>query len=219
MNEQYCRPVVVFDLDDTLYSERDYVLSGFRAVGYQLGSPAVAEKMAEAWQSGKDPYAAIGVGEEDTRRLVDYYRSHNPEISLRAGAEETLTALRDAGVAMAVVTDGRSGSQRLKIKALGLDRFVAPDLVFISEEVGEQKTGGKALRLIVSRYPEASGFFYVGDNPSKDFLIPNQLGWTTICLLGDDSNIHRQDFGQTEGGDPQVKVSSLCDILPLIIND
>ena len=26
-------PVVIFDLDDTLYAERDYALSGFRAAG------------------------------------------------------------------------------------------------------------------------------------------------------------------------------------------
>lgn len=219
MNELYRRPVVVFDLDDTLYSERDYVLSGFRSVGSLLGDPEAARKMTEAWESGKDPYAATGADEEETRRLVAHYRNHLPEIALRSGAEDTLKALQERGVAMAIVTDGRSGSQRMKIKALGLDRFVAPDMIFISEEVGEPKTGGKALRSIVSRFPEASGFFYVGDNPAKDFVLPNRLGWTTICLTDDGHNIHSQERGQTEGGDPQVKTDSLRDIIPLIIND
>ena len=208
MNEEFRRPVVVFDLDDTLYSERDYVLSGFRAVGAFLDSDEAAEKMISSWETGKDPYAAIGADGEETARLLGHYRSHFPEISLRPGAEETLRVLRESGVAMAIVTDGRSVSQRQKLKALGLERYVAPDMIFISEEVGEPKTGG-----------EASGFFFVGDDPAKDFVVPNRMGWTTICLTGDAGNIHSQDFGQTAGGDPQISVDRLPEILPLIIKD
>ncbi len=219
MNELYRQPVVVFDLDDTLYAERDYVLSGFKAVGALLGDPEAAEKMMAAWQAGEDPYAAVSDSEEETGRLLAHYRGHLPEISLRAGAEETLKALQARGVAMAIVTDGRSGSQRQKIKALGLDRFVAPDLIFISEETGEPKTGGKALRSIVSRFPEASGFFFIGDNPAKDFVVPNRLGWTTVCVAGNGGNIHSQALGQAEGGDPQAIVGSIKDILPLVFKD
>ena len=41
--------VVVFDLDDTLYLERDYVRSGFRAVDAWLASRGILGFFGEAW--------------------------------------------------------------------------------------------------------------------------------------------------------------------------
>ena len=46
----------------------------------------------------------------------------------------------------------------------------------------------------VKRYPGCNDFIYVGDNPDKDFIAPKTLGWETICLKDDGSNIHKQDF-------------------------
>ena len=37
-----------------------------------------------------------------------------------------------------------------------------------------------------------ANFYYIGDNVVKDFIAPNQLGWTTICLLDNGQNIHKQ---------------------------
>jgi putative hydrolase of the HAD superfamily len=38
----------------------------------------------------------------------------------------------------------------------------------------------------------AERYVYVGDNPAKDFIAPNQLGWITIGLRGNSRNIHTQ---------------------------
>ena len=46
----------------------------------------------------------------------------------------------------------------------------------------------------MKRYTGCSDFTYVGDNPDKDFIAPNILGWKTICLKDYGRNIHKQDF-------------------------
>ena len=37
-------------------------------------------------------------------------------------------------------------------------------------------------------------YIYFGDNPKKDFLGPNQLGWETIGLLDRGFNVHEQSL-------------------------
>ena len=36
---------VIFDLDDTLYSEKQYVRSGYKAVAKRMGNKALADKL------------------------------------------------------------------------------------------------------------------------------------------------------------------------------
>ena len=50
----------------------------------------------------------------------------------------------------------------------------------------------------MKRYPECHDFTYVGDNPRKDFIAPNALGWQTVCLKDDGRNIHRQRVDDIE---------------------
>ena len=44
--------VVVFDLDDTLYKEVDYVRSGFMAVAQHLGDDSLLDVMLKARSKG-----------------------------------------------------------------------------------------------------------------------------------------------------------------------
>jgi putative hydrolase of the HAD superfamily len=92
-----------------------------------------------------------------------------------------------------LVTDGRSNSQRNKIKALGLERWFEERNIIISEEFGSEKTDKRNFTYFMEKYPGRS-YCYVGDNTQKDFLAPNGLGWNTVCLLDDGRNIHKQDF-------------------------
>jgi len=34
-------------------------------------------------------------------------------------------------------------------------------------------------------------FWFIGDNTSKDFIVPEKLGWRTICLANCGDNIHQ----------------------------
>ena len=183
---------VVFDLDDTLFAERDYVRSGMAAVAAlveQLNGEALPLDMSH----DADPLGAIrrraGLPETALEALLWAYRLHRPTITLRPGAATAIAACRRRGDAVAVLTDGRSVTQRLKIAALGLDL----DGIFISEELGATKPSDIGFGAIERALP-AAGYVYVADNPEKDFLAPNARGWWTIGLGPLTDAIHACDL-------------------------
>jgi putative hydrolase of the HAD superfamily len=146
---------------------------------------------------------------------LDIYRRHKPSISLSEGVEDTLNKMKDNGVVMGLITDGRSISQRNKMKALGLERWFGEQDVIISEEFGSEKTDKRNFAYFMERYPNHS-YWYVGDNPAKDFLVPNRLGWTTVCLLDKGLNIHPQDFTLPVDYLPQRKIKDITELLEIV---
>lgn len=186
--------VIVLDLDDTLYKEIDYQISGFNAVCnwienvYDLGLWLDLEKLLQS----KTPDVlgelckAAGLGPTVKESLLWVYRLHQPLIHLSPGVNVFLNEL-ESNWRVAVLTDGRSVSQRLKLKALGLAHLPA----YISEDYGSEKPTPDRFELVM-REMRAIRYVYVGDNLKKDFIAPNKLGWTTVCLRDNGRNIHEQ---------------------------
>lgn len=203
----YHGPVVALDLDDTLYSEREHAVCAYRAVAAMpdIASPALSPRviqvMTDALDRRENPFDALEQLLErdciatlaDTPQRVQVYRNCRPRcLSLYPDARKLLDALRDRGVRCALVTDGRSATQRGKICALGIEDRFHPQDILISGETGHDKTEPDNFAALVHHYPEASRFIYVGDNPAKDFVVPAMLGWDTYCLRSRPGNIHPQ---------------------------
>jgi len=181
---------VVFDIDDTLYLERDYVRSGFEAVGQWAAKWIHLEDFGEqCWrrfnagrrrsifddvlrESGTQPNAEL------VSALVEIYRTHTPSIALAADAFEALQAI-SCSASIAVISDGPATSQSRKAEALGLGSFAAP--IVLTEVLGGEfrKPHPKAFQQI-EEGGSASVYVYVADNPLKDFTAPKQLGWITL---------------------------------------
>ncbi|WP_027730070.1 HAD family hydrolase [Variovorax paradoxus] len=188
--------VVVFDLDDTLYPELDYVRSGIRHVGTWLEKLCGADlqaQIAEAIVHPKEDWigllcAAANFPLTAKESLLWMYRLHAPEISLTAECKQMLDRLEHRCMRVLVLTDGRGVTQRIKLQALGLSRFRA----YVSEDYQSEKPDALRFRAIEQDYP-AESYFYVGDNPRKDFIACNALGWTGVGLRGKGA-IHSQDL-------------------------
>ncbi len=199
--------VVAFDLDDTLFREMDYVRSAYRAIASRYGY-----RLLPAMLASRTPEEAFDSTGLPIDVQLGIYRDHVPDIVLPDQSRSTLEALKARGHTLAIVTDGRSGTQSRKIQALGLLRFVPRKNIFISEEVGESKTGGKPFRRLMEMYP-GQRCLYVGDNPAKDIDAPRSLGWQTAILLGEDENIHPQHFDEVH---PDLLLHSLTELVGLI---
>jgi len=185
---------VVFDVDDTLYLERQYVQSGFQQVGEFVRDKFAVDNFADfAWKlfvqgnrnnifdlalaSLKLPTSAALV-----RELVAVYRSHEPSISLADDAPQCIRQLHRI-CRLALITDGPVASQENKIRALGLDEWIP--LTILTWEWGREysKPHPRAFVAVQQRTGVTSDqCMYVGDNPTKDFLSPQQLGWKTVRL-------------------------------------
>jgi putative hydrolase of the HAD superfamily len=202
---------VVFDLDDTLYSERDYLRSGLLAItdalrrdhGVAIDLAAIPEER---------PLDAIlrccPPGTVELDLLLSIYRAHTPAIRPRPGATALISDCRSRGESICILTDGRSSSQRAKLAALGLDY----DQAFISEELGATKPSEVGFRAIEGAWP-AETYVYVADNPTKDFIAPNKLGWLTFGLSPRSCAIHGWSDGDIPpGGHPHHWVTDLHEL-------
>lgn len=215
--------VVVFDLDDTLYKEQDYLQSAYceiaAVVESRYGAPRnICDQMFRWWQKGDNVFQQL----IDTYKLeltidelLTIYRSHIPTIRFDDTIRNLLDRLHQHSV-LGIITDGRSMTQRHKVDALGLSAYIDEHDILISEETGYEKPSDKPFRWFMEYYPSRT-YYYIGDNPAKDFEAPNRLGWTTICLLDDGSNIHRQDFNLPLKMLPQYRISQLTEIENIII--
>lgn len=206
--------LICFDLDDTLYKEIDYLRSAYREIAdYAAGQCTgcldsvnglaieAYNKMLDAYHEGKNAFGELNQFLGLTLPVSDYlyiYRNHKPRITLSEDVVRTLDALKEQGIRMGLITDGRSVQQRNKIEALGLYRWIDEKDMVISEEFGSEKPALANYAYFMNRYPACQGFTYVGDNLKKDFIAPNALGWMTVCLKDDGRNIHKQVVERVE---------------------
>lgn len=208
--------LICFDLDDTLYKEIDYLKSAYREIaGYAAehchgcSVPVTVlvhkayEVMLAAYHEGLNAFEELNKFLGLSLPVGDYlyiYRNHKPKIALTEDVVQTMDALKAEGVRIGLITDGRSVQQRNKIVSLGLGRWIDEKDMVISEVFGSEKPALANYEYFMKHYPECHDFTYVGDNPRKDFIAPNALGWKTICLKDDGRNIHRQEVEGLEGG-------------------
>lgn len=218
---------IIFDLDDTLYEERTYAFSGFAAV-----AATFAKRLGDPHETGTlmrqlfDTEHRARVFDEVLKRrslaadpnliaeMVATFRAHRPNIRLFDDAERALTYWRDRA-RTGIISDGPAVMQRAKVEALRLGERV--DEIILTDECGPDsaKPSAKAFALMASRLSVShDSCVYIADNPAKDFVGPNALGWKTIQVIRADGVY--QDREAPPGGAPKWLVHRL-DELPAIL--
>lgn len=213
--------VVVFDVDDTLYPERQFVRSGYHAVAEFLRSEQAREDRFEDWLwrrflDGRvagafddlNAHFQLRLPPADIARMVERYRFHVPDIAPFAGIPALLKRLAKTH-RLGVLTDGPARMQRNKIAALGVADDFDERLIVLTDDAGPGC--GKPSPAGFERIVETAGVShaacaYVGDNPAKDFVAPNALGWRTIRYRRD-HQVHSHN-PTAPGGEPQVTVTN-----------
>lgn len=188
-NNMNTQPIkgVIFDLDDTLYSEKDYVRSGYRKIAEYLNDDSAYEKLWEYFLEGKpaiDEYLSEIGKLELKNECLEIYRNQMPDITLYDGVVELIEKLKFKGINVGIITDGRVEGQKNKLKALGLyDLF---EDIIISDELGGvqfRKPNDISFRIMQCRWKlPFEQMIYIGDNPQKDFKAPRQLGMKFVFL-------------------------------------
>ena len=195
---------IIFDLDDTLYMERDYVRSGFNAVAEwltvgrltQLKAADLAQYMLQLFNDQPSERGEIFqrtivefmLG-DFVPQMIDVYRNHRPTIQLDPAVVQGLNKLKEQGRFIGIITDGDPFRQFAKHSALGLDAWIPRWRVIVNSASMFTKPNRESFKEMSQR---AEGpYVYIGDNPSKDFQAPDALGWTTVRLLHPEQ-LHRE---------------------------
>ena len=208
---------IVFDLDDTLYKEIEFVKSAYIYINsyikfrYDIDLSKNIKKCLEGEVNFFD--LITSKLQHDQRfpieKYLELYRFHYPEIKLPDDTNVFLDKILSHNIDFSIITDGRSISQKNKIKALGLVDLAKN--IIISEETGFEKPHLNNFKILDRIYSNKK-LIYIGDNTSKDFLAPNSLNWDTICLIDNGQNIHPQDFNLNIDYLPKIKVNYLTEI-------
>lgn len=176
---------VVFDLDDTLISEKQYVESGFRYVASLIHcrfgiseERAFSDLMNLFRESSQNVFNRllnfyeIENSHETIIELISEYRNHHPEINFYDDVLPCIAQLKSMGIKVGIITDGYSDTQRRKLEAVhAYDYF---DEIIITDELGREfsKPHNKPFEIMREKLNvEFDEMVYVGDNPEKDFFI------------------------------------------------
>ena len=187
--------VLVFDLDETLYDELTYVLSGFKAVASYVEDEFNYPK-AKAYKFMANDLNKNGrgktfnnlltvVGRNSTaniKKLISVYHHHFPKIKLCEDARFIFKKYNNKP--KYVVTDGNKIVQKIKSEALDLERYV--NKVFITHNYGldKAKPSTYCFRKIAEiEKVNKNEILYVGDNPLKDFINLKKEGYKTLRIL------------------------------------
>ena len=209
---------IIFDLDDTLYSERRFALSGFAAVA----------RCAEASHgiSSREAFAVLRNAIRDGRRTTAFqtlaahvvadaaavqafrevYRRHVPQIRLPRASRQVLDEVRRTW-RVGLLTNGLPDVQRAKVAALGLAALT--DAIVYAHEVGGGKPDSSAFAAVCDLLHVAPGrAVMTGDDPWCDIDGARGAGLHAIRIR---RGWHRHvDAGHSGAADCTVR--SLADV-------
>jgi putative hydrolase of the HAD superfamily len=185
---------VIFDLDDTLYAERRFALSGYAAVATTLagetGMPAsvlyrfMVRRFRRLGREGllQALCAAYAIPTADIPRLVEVIRSHEPRLTLPSASRAVLRELRESGHRLGVLTNGLPSTQRAKIAALDIAPLVDA-VVYAQEHAPDGKPAPVCFAAALRRLDAvATQTVFVGDHPDKDIAGAADAGMQSIWM-------------------------------------
>ncbi|WP_277540865.1 HAD family hydrolase [Haloarcula laminariae] len=209
---------VAFDLDGTLFDDRQYARAGLINAGGELrrrtGVALTEELLSAYFRDGHREatfdvvLSAAGLADDHVPALVSAYHDNDaPLVPYRdaAGTLETLATDYRLGV----ITGGTNG--REKLSRLDLDGPV--EEIIVTAERPDSKRAPEPFVEMAERLgvPERSMAF-VGDRPGLDFPQPNRLEMPTVRVMRG----RYADAVARNGATPDAAVESL-DAVPEVL--
>lgn len=186
--------LVIFDLDDTLYNERDFVTGGFAEVCKYL-SLKYSEDYNLLLKGTEKILDNEGRGRvfnllcqnynynEDIKKLVEIYRQAEPKLNLYDDSRYILKKL-SGKYKLGIITDGLASVQHNKIKQLNIEHIF--DKIIVTDDFGKDywKPSETPYREILKYFNlYAENAVYIGDNPNKDFIGARKIGMKTVRII------------------------------------
>lgn len=188
---------VIFDLDDTLISEKEYIKSGYRAVSryleqrYSIDATMIEKELLELLQKDEKnifnrwmDMHHYGYTKQDIMSLVSLYRNHVPEIRFFEDVVPTLFDLKKRSIGIGIISDGYLNTQRNKLNVVEADKYF--DKIILTEELGREywKPHSLAFEMMQEFFHISfEEMMYVGDNPEKDFYIRQKYPISTVRII------------------------------------
>ena len=225
---------ILFDIDDTLYDLSIPFKEAFREFfpgeemdldGAFLASRKYSDRIYDRSLSGgismEEMYIyRLGNAFRDYGKIIDgatalqfqsVYEKHQHNIRMTGEMEGLLEKLSKK-TTLGIITNGPSEHQRDKVRALGLERWIPMERIWISGDLGI----GKPHKEIFAAAQDKLGLkpeelCFVGDAYGHDILGARGAGWKAVWF----NHRGRQATGEAE---PDYEVRSEQDLIALLEN-
>ena len=181
--------LIICDLDDTLFPEYDYVISGYKEISKQysiktgIDTNSIFNQLKASFDADiMNPFNIFieknNLNLNEMERMINIYRYHKPELTLYKDIEDFLKKIESMDIIITILTDGEEKRQLTKIDTLGIRDYF--DYIKVSEEK-YFKPHPKGYEEIIGRYKfKNSEILCIGDNPKKDFYYPTRHGMHAV---------------------------------------
>ena len=200
--------IILFDLDDTLYSTTEFALRARRwavramiekglqadeeeafqelsevvtefSSNYEHHFERLIDRMGHARLGGHNPAVIVAAG------IVAYHRTKQAEMEVLPDVRECLDELQTLGTRLGIVSAGLQVKQAEKLIRLRILPYFDPKAIFFSDQMGVSKPNPKIYQKACAALGvPPSRAMYVGDRPSHDTTPARQVGLRTVLYRG-----------------------------------
>lgn len=195
---------IILDMDDTLFLEHSYVLSGIAAVAAHLSrltgedAHAIRSRLSYRFlKFGRRQLFDSELGEPAVctmEELVGIYRTHQPNIHLFEGVAAALEQLSRKWP-VALVTDGAQIMQERKVQALKLNKLI-PHIVYCDELNSPKPSPTAFLKAAEFMGVEPRDCLVIGDDPTADMAGAEAAGMLAIRVMSGRYALLEDEEGQ-----------------------
>jgi len=215
---------VIFDLDDTLYPERQFVDGGIAAAAQwvaehtDLPADRCERELTGLFNRGERTRTfdvwldAVGLPSGYSAAMIQAYRRHQPVLTLHEDAAAAIDWCRRAQLLTGLVSDGYLDVQRAKVASLGLADLLTT--IVLSDEFGRAfwKPATKPYLAAVDSLGVApSEAVYVGDNPRKDFEGARRSGLKSVRVRRA-NGMYASEEAASRDAEPDREIATLLDL-------
>jgi putative hydrolase of the HAD superfamily len=234
------KPVLIFDLDDTLYlrskpyisaakkflhelqiSFKDFsaLFKSSRPIGEEEYLRRIRGEISEREMKmvrTRRSFSALGISltAEQALHFEDLYAKEGEKQSLLPEIQTFLNRAKENGYFLGIITNGSAARQWKKYQNLTLSRWFPADHVLVSDEIGTDKPHTRLYRIAEDRWKlEPYNLWYIGDSYETDILGAKKAGWHAVWIPQEYTKIppkSRMPF------QPDLLLPSVSDLIPYL---
>jgi putative hydrolase of the HAD superfamily len=196
----------IFDVDDTLYDQRQPFQQAFDATfdlpdvplqQVYLLSRQLSDQVFHDTETGKLPIQAMwiyriqgalahyqhAISDQQALAFQTAYQAAQHRITLLNDVRQTLDFCQQQHATLGVITNGPDAHQRAKIAQLGLTNWISNQQTFTSGGLHLAKPDPRIFQHVARQlHLNPHQTFYVGDSFENDVIGAKQAGWQSIWI-------------------------------------
>lgn len=200
------KKAVFFDLDNTLYDNKQYFLGAFKEIANYLFKKhgILREKtykdLIKLWKEKTSIYLYLFDDlldvlklKKELKKVIKIFNDYEGKLRPYPGVISVLKELKKRNYKLGIITDGNVKRQKRKIKALGFGNFF--QVIIYTKKSKPKPSKTSFLTAFKKMNIKPKNTYYIADNPLVDFEGSKKTGMKTVRILkGEFKNYPRNKY-------------------------